>query len=807
MAELTIADALNLGVEAHKAGKVQEADRYYTAILEAQPEHPDANHNLGVLAVGLGKQTQALPFFEKALEANASIDQYWLSYVDALVKLKKLDDAQIVIKKAKANGLSDELIKRLEGITSSQNIGSDRSPSQEEVDQLMALYNQGQLAAVVGQTQKLIEQYPHAFVIWNILGAANKGLGRLNEAVAAFQKATQLNPSNPDGHNNLGTALQDQGKLAEAIEAYQEALSLKPDYAEAYNNMGNTLKEQNELEESIEAYKKALSLKPDYAEAYNNMSNTLKDQGKLEEAIEVYKKALYLKPDYAEAYNNMGNALKSQGKLKAAIEAYDKALSINPDYAEVYNNIGNALQEQCKLGGAIEAFNKALSLKSNYAEAYYNMGNALQEQGKLEEAIEAFNKTISLKPDCAEAYNNMGTTLQELGKLAEAMDAFNKALSLKPDYAETYNNMGTTLKDQGKLEEAIEAYNKALSLKPDYAEAYRNHSNLHTYTVNDEYFAKMQALFLNPNIRAEKRCYLSFSLSKAFEDLNEVSQQFTYLEMGNKLRKKMLAYDIRQDIYLFNQLKKSYPSIAKAALQSVGKKNELTPIFIIGMPRSGTTLVEQIVSSHSKVTGAGELGYVSKLGKSIANGTIEPNAEMISDFRQRYIEALKNRSDNRSIVTDKMPHNFRYLGLIFSAFPDAIVIHVNREPAATCWSNYKHYFSTKELGYSYDLDDVVTYFCLYKDLMRFWQEYYGDRIYNLNYDKLTINQEDETRMLIQYIGLEWEDCCLFPHNNKRSVRTASQQQVRKKVYQGSSQAWRKFEPYLNGAFDQFESKV
>ena len=199
------------------------------------------------------------------------------------------------------------------------------------------------------------------------------------------------------------------------------------------------------------------------------------------------------------------------------------------------------------------------------------------------------------------------------------------------------------------------------------------------------------------------------------------------------------------------------------------------------------------------------MDYVHRYGQSIAKGVIKPNPEVISDFRKSYIEALKNRSDNRSIVTDKMPHNVQYIGLIFAAFPDAKIIHVNRGPSATCWSNYKHYFSTKGLGYSYDLDDIVAYFGLYQDLMLFWQKHYGGRIYNLNYDKLTLNQEDETKRLIHYLGLEWEDDCLSPHNNKRSVSTASSLQVRQKVYQGSSQQWRRFEPYLDGVFDQLES--
>ena len=218
-----------------------------------------------------------------------------------------------------------------------------QGPPQETISQLINLNNQGQLGAVVEQAQALTEQYPEAFIIWKILGVANKGLGRVQAASEAFKKVTELNPTYADGFNNLGVTLKDQGKLEEAIEAYNKALSLKPDYANAYYNMGNTLKEQGKLDEAIEAYNKALSLKPDYANAYNNMGNALQDQGKLDEAIEAYNKALAIKPDYAEAYDNIGTALKDQGKLEEAIASYNKALSLKPDYAEAHENLSFAL--------------------------------------------------------------------------------------------------------------------------------------------------------------------------------------------------------------------------------------------------------------------------------------------------------------------------------------------------------------------------------------------------------------------------------------------------------------------------------
>ena len=330
-----------------------------------------------------------------------------------------------------------------------------QSPPQEIINQLLNLYNSGNLEAVVKQASSLTEQYPDAFIIWNILGAANKGLGKTVEASEAFKKATELNPTYADGHSNLGVTLQEQGKLEEAIEAYTKALSLKPDYADAHYNMGGALQEHGKLDEAVEAFNKALTIKPEYAEAYNNMGVTLKEQGKLDEAMASFNKALAIKSDYAEAYNNMGTVLKDQGKLEKAIASYTKALSLKPDYAKAYNNMGVTLQEQGKLDEAIEAYKMALAIKSEYAEAYNNMGTVLKDQGKLDEAIEAYKMALAIEPDYAEAYNNMGSAFQDQGKLEKAIASFNKALSLKPDNAETYTNMGLTYLCKGSLEEGF----------------------------------------------------------------------------------------------------------------------------------------------------------------------------------------------------------------------------------------------------------------------------------------------------------------------------------------------------------------
>ena len=479
--ELTLELALQKGIQAHKAGKVQEADRYYTAILKANPKHTDANHNMGVLAVGLGKVEEALPFFKTALEANTNMAQYWLSYIDALIKLDRMADAKEVFEQAKNNGAKGDGFDQIEtwfGSSASKNSDTQEPPG-DQLQSLVNLYTQRQYQEALNKGSQLLEQFPNSINLYNIIGAANKSLGKLSEAIEAYNKALAIKPDYADAYNNIGVTLKVQGKLSEAIEAYNKALAIKPDYADAYNNMGNALKDQGKLSEAIEAYNKALAIKPDYAEAYYNMGNALMDQGKLSEAIEAYNKALAIKPDYAEAYYNMGNALKEQGKLKEAIEAYSKALAIKPDNAEAYNNMGITLQEQGKLSEAIEAYSKALAIKPDYADAYNNIGNALKDQGKLEEAIQAYNKALAIMPDFFEAWNNIVFPLQSIKlktSLSEELTSYYPRDTGSNNY-EIYRTTLNYIMNRGAsraevtLDEALKALSKSENIaikNPDY---------------------------------------------------------------------------------------------------------------------------------------------------------------------------------------------------------------------------------------------------------------------------------------------------------------------------------------------------
>ena len=304
------------------------------------------------------------------------------------------------------------------------------------------------------------------------------------------------------------------------------------------------------------------------------------------------------------------------------------------------------------------------------------------------------------------------------------------------------------------------------------------------------------------NLKDYDRCHLNYTFAKMKEDLGDLDTAYDNYVAGGKLRQKLMSYEFKQDELKFDQIKNTAPELKEFTFDKPIQAATNTPIFILGMPRSGTTLVEQIISSHSQVHGAGELPFLARFGDPLILGTQKIDSDNLLQIRKAYLDELKKISNGCQFVTDKMPSNFQSIALIFKALSEAKVIHVKRDPSATCWSNFKHYFSEKGLGYSYDLKDTVNYFKLYQELMDFWDRQYKDQIYHLDYDKLTLEQELETKKLIKYLELDWEDTCLLPEENSRIVRTASQQQVRKKVYTGSSQEWRKFEPYLNGMFDE-----
>jgi tetratricopeptide (TPR) repeat protein len=390
--ELTIEQALQRAVEHHKAGKLQDAEALYRAILQTQPNHPDSNHNLGVMAVSLNKTEAALPLFKIALEANPCQGQFWLSYVDALIKTNQLEIAKSVLEQGKKLGLAGERVDALEA-----QLTPIQSPSQVEVNVLLEHYRNGRYDLAENLAKNITQKYPDHRFGWKVLGSVFKQTGRLQESLITNQRAVSISPNDAQAHNNLGNTLKELGRLEEAEASYSKAIAIQPDYAQAHSNLGNTLKELGRLEDAETSYKKAIAIKPEYAEAHYNLGITLQELGKLEDAGASYSKAIAMKPDFAEAHSNLGNTLKELGRLEEAEASYNKAIAIKPDFAQAHSNLGITLQELGRLEDAETSHKKMISLKPDYEVAQYNLGMWYCEQGKYKQAVELFLKSKNFK--------------------------------------------------------------------------------------------------------------------------------------------------------------------------------------------------------------------------------------------------------------------------------------------------------------------------------------------------------------------------------------------------------------------------
>ena len=511
-------------------------------------------------------------------------------------------------------------------------------------------------------------------------------------------------------------------------------------------------------------------------------------------------------PNHDFAWKILAIVLKKTGKIIESLAASEKVTKIKPQDALAHYNLGNTYRELAKLSKAEESYKKAIFLKPNFFEAYYNLGIVSKNNLKLEEAEKYYKQALHLNPTFSEAHNNLGTVLENLGRLNESEIHYKKAIALKPNDAGVHNNLGTVLEQQGKLKDAQIYYEKAIKLDSSLANAYRQLSLIKKFDSYDQHYHLIKKIYLDKNISDDQRCHINFALAKIHEDLKNFEKAFHHLSEGNKIKKNLIKYNIKKDIELFNQIKLSQKKIEKITVKINKNKSKLIPIFIIGMPRSGTTLVEQIISSHSKVTGLGELPFVSQFGYSITTNASEYSEATISKFRNDYLEKVTTIGNGNLIITDKMPQNFLFTGLIATAFPEAKILHVKRNPAAVCWANYKQWFKSKDIGYSYSIDDIIKYYKLYEDLMEFWNKVFKNKIYKVNYDTLTIDQENEIKKLIKYLGLNWEEACLSPEKNDRSVSTASNIQIRNKIFKGSSQKWKKYKPFLKGALDSLDIK-
>ena len=457
--ELTIEQALQQGVAAHKEGRLQDAEKLYTSILNAKPEHPDANHNLGVLAVGVGKPEQALPLLKKALEANPQVEQFWLSYIDALIKAGQTANALGVLKQGRDTGLKGERVDQLEAqLNADQAASGSIHPTQNQLDELITLYNQGRLEDVLVQGNILANQFSKNAVIQNILGAAYSGLGRSDEAIASYNKAIELKPDYAEAYSNVGFIYNSSKFFEKAAGFLKKAIVFSPSYGPSYFNFGIQSKGVEDIDLALKSYERALLLNPSDTNSNFKIGNIFLDFGNYTEAVSKYKKTLIVTPSFAESYNNLGKIFDGLNEPKYATKYSLRVLILNPNSAAAHNNLGFNLFTLGSYLKAIKHLSVGLALQPESSNTINNLGKAYNALGRHEVAVSFFKKAIEVEPNYTEAYNNLGSALDDSGKYQEAIAFYKRAILLQPKYHLANQNLGILLLVMCRYSEAAECF-------------------------------------------------------------------------------------------------------------------------------------------------------------------------------------------------------------------------------------------------------------------------------------------------------------------------------------------------------------
>ena len=565
-----------------------------------------------------------------------------------------------------------------------------------------------------------------------------------------------------------------------------------------YSNILKSFPNNQEAKKGFNLLKKTNEVRPTQAQLDEVMS--LYSSSQMDEALKMVRLLIKKYPKEYLLFNICGACFSEIGSIELAIENFQKAISIKSDYAEAQYNLGVAYQKINQLDSATEFYQLAISSQHAYPTAHNNLGIIFLNKNQLDSAVKCFEWAIAYSPNYAEAHNNLGSALQELKQFENAKKEFETATSLNQNYAQAFHNLGILCEIINLPKEAIINYEKAIETNPKFAEAYRNLSKLKKFTEKNPLVNQVLSLYSSKNLNLSEKARFCFTLAEINKNLGKKDEFFKYLNEGNHLRKQEMNYSFEESHSFHSMITTLFGSDQPLVKNLSNSASNIKPIFIIGMPRSGTSLVEQIISNHKAVHGAGELLNFRNILTPILDSHLKSNNKSFSkkDFmsiRDKYLDSLSSLKAEEKIITDKMPMNFRLLGFILSAIPEAKVVHLKRDPMATCWSNYNHYFTSGN-GFSFDQDDLAKFYNLYLEIMDFWHGLFPNKIYDLCYEDLTMNQEKETRNLLKYCDLKWDKNCLDFHKNKRGVLTASSAQVRQKIYQGSSEAWKEYEKYL-----------
>jgi tetratricopeptide (TPR) repeat protein len=549
-------------------------------------------------------------------------------------------------------------------------------------------------------------------------------------------------------------------------------------------------------------YRQVLQAEPDNADAIHLLGLIAHQTGRLAEAVACYRRVIELQPGCADVHSNLGNALKELGKLDEAAACCRRALELKPDLAEAHNNLGNTLRDQGKPDEAAACYLRALALKRDFAEAHNNLGIVFEDQGKPAEAAACCRRALELKPGYAEAHNNLGVALKAQEKPREAAACYRRALELKPDFAEAHGNLGAVLVEMGDLVGAQRCFRTALQYNPRFAFAHYKLAELLGGKLPAEELSAARRLLEDPALADAPRLLLHFGLAQILDARGQYAEAARHLDRANALeqserRKQGREYDpIEHASFIARMIAACTPDFFRR-VRGFGSESEL-PVFVVGLPRSGTTLVEQILAGHPRVFAAGEIKLVNDTmaalggqGGECTEGLRRLDRPTALRLASRHLERLRALDPAALRIVDKLPENYFCLGPLASLFPRAKFIHCRRDVrdvAVSCWMTH-----FREVRWANSPEHIVSRFLEYRRVIEHWRKVLPVPWLDVDYEETVADLEGVARKLVAWCGLPWEPSCLAFHQGRRRIGTASAVQVRQPVYQTSVGRWRHYE--------------
>jgi tetratricopeptide (TPR) repeat protein len=632
--------------------------------------------------------------------------------------------------------------------------------------------------------------------------------GRPDKAEALCRSAIGRNTDDINMVALLGAILLKGHRIPEAEQFLRQAIRLAPSFAKPHEDLGHLLVEKGQPEEAVEILRKATRLDPNLDHAFFNLGKALAMLGEGKEADEAFERSFDLNPERKKLA--LAAEHQKEGRWEEAEQLYREVLRGSPTNVDAMRLLGNVTMQTGRIYQAERLFRRAVANAPDFVQAQIDLGTALKKQSRLEEAIDQFRQAIRQEPENVLAHYLLGSTLSLAAQTYQAVESYQRVLELAPKHTGAMLGLGHVLKTVGRQEEAIEAYRNCIRLKPHNGEIYWSLANLKTYRLTDQDIREMEFMVSDggePDVEVneESRVNFLFALAKAYEDRGEFGRAWEYYHQGNNSRRIMENYDPVRDEVMNDEIVEVFNRDFLSANTGLGHPSA-EPIFVVGLPRSGSTLIEQILASHSQVEGTSELPYAGSVATSLnrnrADGINYPRAvhELEAEHFKRlggdYLELARiHRTEGKPFFIDKMPNNFPTVGFIHLILPNARIIDARRYPLDSCLSSYRQLFARGQ-SFTYDLTEIGEYFLEYQRMMDHWHDVLPGRCLTVQYEEVVSDFENQVRRLLDYCELPWEDACIRFHETERPVRTASSEQVRQPVYSKSVNFWRNYEDRL-----------